>query len=438
MASVGALFVFLFVASAHLLGLRQGCCARAGALALVADLETLAAMVSVGALFVFLCVAAGVLWRRCRAPAPAPARGLAAHLAALVALSLGARCATTLGRRAQGGGAPRVRYCGAVRWRRCLSDRHVNRSGIRACAATLEPAISDHASRTAGCMGSLASMSLGGVPGWHAPRHVAVREARGDLHAGISLAFRLGAPAWAGAALAAGWLAAVGGLAARPVHFRADKFRMPLAPLTPALAILATVHLIGALSPLIDCPVATESAMQGAIDVTLIRCACRRVWLGLAPPHAPTARTGPPAPALADAAWCGLSKQCAVQAGIGGALLKRGRRTQAAWAGRPMCASAPGWCSACSCTAATACTAPTRASTPSCACRAQGGCCGLCHARLKVGAAPLCIFANSRWSYAYVKVRVRPQCCAAPGVRHTAVTLRCATRHAAGRLSLHF
>jgi len=82
--------------------LRQGGCTRAGALALVADLETLAAMVSVGALFVFLCVAAGVLWRRCRAPAPAPARGLAAHLAALIALSLGARRGAACGSRAQG------------------------------------------------------------------------------------------------------------------------------------------------------------------------------------------------------------------------------------------------------------------------------------------------------------------------------------------------
>ena len=73
-------------------------------------------MVSVGALFVFLCVAAGVLWRRCRAPAPAPARGLAAHLAALVALSLGARRAAALGRRARGGRAPRLRCRRAVRW----------------------------------------------------------------------------------------------------------------------------------------------------------------------------------------------------------------------------------------------------------------------------------------------------------------------------------
>lgn len=47
-------------------------------------------MVSVGALFVFLCVSAGVLWRRYRAPAPAPASGLAIHLATLCALSLGA------------------------------------------------------------------------------------------------------------------------------------------------------------------------------------------------------------------------------------------------------------------------------------------------------------------------------------------------------------
>lgn len=47
-------------------------------------------MVSVGALFVFLCVSAGVLWRRYRAPAPAPASGLATHLATLCALSLGA------------------------------------------------------------------------------------------------------------------------------------------------------------------------------------------------------------------------------------------------------------------------------------------------------------------------------------------------------------
>jgi hypothetical protein len=46
-------------------------------------------------------------------------------------------------------------------------------------------------------------------------------EPRGNPHAGISLAFRLGALAWAGAALAVRWLA-VGGLAARPVHFRAD------------------------------------------------------------------------------------------------------------------------------------------------------------------------------------------------------------------------
>ncbi len=49
-------------------------------------------MVSVGALFVFLCVSAGVLWRRYRAPAPAPARWLAAHLTAICALSLGADC----------------------------------------------------------------------------------------------------------------------------------------------------------------------------------------------------------------------------------------------------------------------------------------------------------------------------------------------------------
>ena len=56
-------------------------------------------MVSVGALFVFLCVSAGVLWRRYRAPAPAPARGLAAHLTAICALSLGADC------RARGRGA---------------------------------------------------------------------------------------------------------------------------------------------------------------------------------------------------------------------------------------------------------------------------------------------------------------------------------------------
>ena len=61
-----------------------------GALALVASLETLATMVSVGALFVFLCVSAGVLWRRYRAPAPAPAAGLATHMAMLCALSLGA------------------------------------------------------------------------------------------------------------------------------------------------------------------------------------------------------------------------------------------------------------------------------------------------------------------------------------------------------------
>ena len=71
---------------------RQGCCciSFSGALALVANLETLATMVSVGALFVFLCVSAGVLWRRYRAPVPAPAACLAAHLAALCALSLGA------------------------------------------------------------------------------------------------------------------------------------------------------------------------------------------------------------------------------------------------------------------------------------------------------------------------------------------------------------
>lgn len=46
--------------------------------------------------------------------------------------------------------------------------------------------------------------------------------------------------------MAGTWLAAVGGLALRPVHFRPGKFRVPLSPLTPAAAILATVHLIGA------------------------------------------------------------------------------------------------------------------------------------------------------------------------------------------------
>ena len=64
--------------------------------------------------------------------------------------------------------------------------------------------------------------------------------------AGTSLASTLGAPPWAVAGMAAAWLAAVGGLALRPVHFRPDKFRVPLSPLTPAAAILATVHLIGA------------------------------------------------------------------------------------------------------------------------------------------------------------------------------------------------
>ena len=71
-------------------GLRNAPACTPGALALVASLETLATMVSVGALFVFLCVSAGVLWRRYRAPAPAPAAGLATHLATLCALSLGA------------------------------------------------------------------------------------------------------------------------------------------------------------------------------------------------------------------------------------------------------------------------------------------------------------------------------------------------------------
>ena len=48
------------------------------------------------------------------------------------------------------------------------------------------------------------------------------------------------------AGVAGAWLAAVGGLALRPVHFRPAKFGVPLSPLTPAVAILATVHLIGA------------------------------------------------------------------------------------------------------------------------------------------------------------------------------------------------
>ncbi|KAK9819560.1 hypothetical protein WJX81_003898 [Elliptochloris bilobata] len=126
--------------------------ASAGALALVADLETLATMVSVGALFVFLCVSAGVLWRRYRAPAPASCGVLAAQLISICVLSLG-----------------------------------------------------------------------------------------------TSLAFTLGAPPWAIAGLAGAWLAAVGGLALRPVHFRPEKFRMPLSPLTPSAAILATVHLLGSL-----------------------------------------------------------------------------------------------------------------------------------------------------------------------------------------------
>ena len=71
-------------------GLYNAPACTSGALALVASLETLATMVSVGALFVFLCVSAGVLWRRYRAPAPAPAAGLATHMAVLCALSLGA------------------------------------------------------------------------------------------------------------------------------------------------------------------------------------------------------------------------------------------------------------------------------------------------------------------------------------------------------------
>lgn len=66
---------------------------------------------------------------------------------------------------------------------------------------------------------------------------------------GTSLAFRLHAPAWAVAGLAVAWLGAVGSLAARRVHFRPAKFRVPLTPLTPAAAILATTHLIGALLP---------------------------------------------------------------------------------------------------------------------------------------------------------------------------------------------
>ena len=46
--------------------------------------------------------------------------------------------------------------------------------------------------------------------------------------------------------LAVAWLGAVGGLTARQVHFRPTRFRVPLTPLTPSAAILATTHLIGA------------------------------------------------------------------------------------------------------------------------------------------------------------------------------------------------
>lgn len=55
--------------------------------------------------------------------------------------------------------------------------------------------------------------------------------------------------------LAVAWLGTVGGLTARQVHFRPTRFRVPLTPLTPSAAILATTHLIGAvlLAPLMGC-----------------------------------------------------------------------------------------------------------------------------------------------------------------------------------------
>ncbi len=65
-------------------------------------------------------------------------------------------------------------------------------------------------------------------------------------NAGTSLALRLGAPGWAVGLLAVAWLGTVGGLTARQVHFRPTRFRVPLTPLTPSAAILATTHLIGA------------------------------------------------------------------------------------------------------------------------------------------------------------------------------------------------
>jgi APA family basic amino acid/polyamine antiporter len=61
--------------------------------------------------------------------------------------------------------------------------------------------------------------------------------------AAVSAALTFGAPAAGAAAAGVAWCASAGAFYLLPVSYLPSGFRVPLAPLTPALAVLATVHL---------------------------------------------------------------------------------------------------------------------------------------------------------------------------------------------------
>jgi hypothetical protein len=69
-------------------------------------------------------------------------------------------------------------------------------------------------------------------------------ERRGGA-AGLSVSYTAGAPWQLLLVMGLLWLAVVASLFLLPVTFRPASFQVPGSPLTPSLAILATVHLIG-------------------------------------------------------------------------------------------------------------------------------------------------------------------------------------------------
>lgn len=73
----------------------------------------------------------------------------------------------------------------------------------------------------------------------------ASRQSGRAVCAGFTVAFRLHAPIPVYVVLAVMWLGAATTLYTLPVVWRPAKFAVPLSPLTPALGMFITLHLIG-------------------------------------------------------------------------------------------------------------------------------------------------------------------------------------------------